>query len=64
VTALHTPDFPLKQLVAGVDMTVTCEFSNGKVYVLAGAYLVDEPASKGDDASISLVFNGVKGTWQ
>ena len=36
VTALHTADFPLKQLVAGTDMTVTCEFNNGKIYVLAG----------------------------
>lgn len=37
VSALHTPDFPLKQLIAGTDMTVTCEFNNDKVYVLAGA---------------------------
>jgi hypothetical protein len=45
-------------------MTVTCEFANGKVYVLAGAYLVDEPIAKGDDASIELNFEGQKGTWQ
>ncbi|WP_025127699.1 phage tail tube protein [Pseudomonas sp. PH1b] len=64
VTALHTPDFPLKPLIEGVDMTVTCEFANGKVYVLAGAYLVDEPVAKGDDASIELNFEGQKGTWQ
>lgn len=64
VTALYTPDFPLKQLVNGTDMTVTCEFSNGKVYVLAGAYLVGEPAAKGDDATLALEFNGIKGTWQ
>ncbi len=45
-------------------MTVTCEFSNGKVYVLAGAYLVEEPVIKGDDAAIELKFEGIKGTWQ
>jgi len=45
-------------------MTVTCEFNNGKVYVLAGAYLVEEPVSKGDDATIELKFEGIKGTWQ
>ncbi|WP_191485378.1 phage tail tube protein [Pseudomonas sp. FEN] len=64
VTALYTPDFPLKQLIAGTDMTVTCEFSNGKVYVLAGAYLTDAPIAKGDDATIALKFEGIKGTWQ
>ncbi|WP_338525984.1 phage tail tube protein [Pseudomonas batumici] len=64
VTALHTPDFPLQQLIAGTDMTVTCEFSNGKVYVLAGAYLIETPSAKGDDATISLKFEGIKGTWQ
>jgi hypothetical protein len=30
VTALHTADFPLKKLIEGTDITVTCEFSNGK----------------------------------
>ncbi|MDF0730563.1 phage tail tube protein [Pseudomonas entomophila] len=64
VTALHTPDFPLKKLVNGTDMTITCEFSNGRVYVLAGAYLVGEPVSKGDDAEIALEFDGIKGSWQ
>ncbi|MDD0972437.1 phage tail tube protein [Pseudomonas fontis] len=64
VTALHTPDFPLKQLVNGTDMTITCELSNGKVYVLAGAYLVGEPVSKGDEGEIALEFDGIKGAWQ
>ena len=36
----------------------------GKVYVLAGAYLVEEPVAKGDDAVIELKFEGIKGTWQ
>ena len=64
VTAVHTPDFPLKQLINGTDMTITCEFLNGKTYVLAGSYLVDEPSSKGDDGTIELQFDGIKGTWQ
>ncbi|WP_166359284.1 phage tail tube protein [Pseudomonas akapageensis] len=64
VSAVHTSDFPLKALVSGTDMTVTCEFKNGKVYVLSGAYLVDEPSSKGDDGTIELQFDGNKGTWQ
>jgi len=64
VTAVHTPNFPIKALTNGRDMTVTCEFSNASVYVLAGAYLVDEPSSKGDDGTIELQFHGIKGSWQ
>lgn len=63
-TAVHTPDLDIKKLVNGTDMTVTVEFKNGRVYVLAGAYLVDEPSSKSDDGSIELQFDGIKGTWQ
>lgn len=64
MTALHTPDFPLKALTEGKDMTITCEFNNGKVYVLSGAYMVDEPSLKGDDGTLELQFDGVKGVWQ
>ena len=64
VTAVHTPDFPLDKLVSGTDMTITGEFNNGKVYVLSGAYLVDEPVSSGDDGTIELQFDGGKGVWQ
>ncbi|KGU84827.1 phage tail tube protein [Pseudomonas mediterranea] len=64
MTAVHTPNFPIKALTNGRDMTITCEFSNGSVYVLAGAYLVDEPSSKGDDGTIELQFDGIKGSWQ
>lgn len=64
VTAVHTADLDIKKLVNGTDMTVTVEFRNGKVYVLAGAYLVEEPSSKGDDGTIELQFDGIKGTWQ
>ena len=64
MTALHTPDFPQKALTEGKDMTITCEFNNGKVYVLSGAYMVGEPSSKGDDGTLELQFDGVKGVWQ
>lgn len=64
VTAVDTPDLDIKKIINGRDMTVTCEFKNGRVYVLAGAYLVDEPTSKGDDGTIELQFDGIKGTWQ
>lgn len=64
VEVLHTADLPIKALVNKTDMTVTAEFKNGKVYVLSGAYLVDEPASSSDEGRINLVFNGVKGSWQ
>ncbi|MBH8610494.1 phage tail tube protein [Pseudomonas mohnii] len=64
MTVIHDPDLPIKTLTEGTDMTVTCEFNNGKVYVLSGAYLVDEPTSKGDDGTIELQFDGVKGVWQ
>ncbi|RMS34575.1 hypothetical protein ALP71_01398 [Pseudomonas coronafaciens pv. garcae] len=62
--ALHTADLPLKLLTTGVDMTITCEFSNGKTYVLSGAYLVEEPSSKADDGAIDLKFEGSQGSWQ
>lgn len=64
MTALYTPDFPLKTLTQGTDMTITCEFSNGKVYVLSGAYLAGEPSLKGDDGTLELQFDGSKGIWQ
>ncbi|WP_122424413.1 phage tail tube protein [Pseudomonas viridiflava] len=62
--AVHTPDMPLKLLTTGVDMTITCEFNNGKTYVLSGAYLVEEPSSKADDGTIDLKFEGSQGSWQ
>ncbi|MCR8720047.1 phage tail tube protein [Pseudomonas syringae] len=62
--ALHTADLPLKLLTTGVDMTITCEFSNGKIYVLSGAYLVEDPISKADDGAIDFKFEGSQGSWQ
>lgn len=64
MTALMPQGFPIKKLVNGRDMTVTCEFNNGRVYVLSGAYLVDEPSFKGDDGTLELQFDGVNGSWQ
>jgi hypothetical protein len=64
MTTIFEAGFPVKTLVNGRDMTVTCEFNNGRVYVLAGAYLVDEPSFKGDDGTFELQFDGIKGSWQ
>lgn len=64
VTTIFEPNFPIKTLQNGRDMTATCEFANGKVYVLAGAYQVGEPVAKGDDGTVELEFNGIKGSWQ
>jgi hypothetical protein len=58
------PDFPLAKLESGTDMTITAELANGKTYVLSGAYLVGDPAAKGDEGEVELEFNGVKGLWQ
>ena len=61
---VHTPHMPLKLLTTGVDMTITCEFNNGKTYVLSGAYMVEDPSSKADDGTIDLKFEGSQGSWQ
>lgn len=61
---IFTPGFPLSKLNEGTDMTVTAELANGKVYTLSGAFLVGEPAAKGDDGEVELEFNGIKGIWQ
>lgn len=63
VDALHTPDFPLKAISEGTDMTVQCDFKNGKSYVLSGAYMVGETVSTGDDGKVSLEFHGDEGRW-
>ncbi|MCE1119107.1 phage tail tube protein [Pseudomonas sp. NMI795_08] len=64
VDALKTPNFPLAKLTAGINMTVTSEFPDGSVYVLSGAYLVDETKVTGDDAKVPLKFEGIQGDWQ
>ncbi|MFV2944237.1 phage tail tube protein [Pseudomonas japonica] len=64
VDAVKTPNFPRAKLAAGTNMTVTAEFADGSVYVLSGAYLVDETKVNGDDAKVSLKFEGIAGDWQ
>lgn len=61
---IFTPAFPLDKLNEGRDLTITAELANGKVYTLSGAYLIGEPAAKGDDGEVELEFNGTKGLWQ
>lgn len=64
VDAVKTPNFPRAKLAAGISMTITAEFADGSVYVLSGAYLVDEVKVTGDDAKVSLKFEGIQGDWQ
>jgi len=63
-TVVDSPDLPIKQIMAATDQTVTVEFKNGRVYVLAGAYVVDEPSAKGDDGTIDIQWDGNKGGFQ
>lgn len=64
VDAVKTANFPRAKLVAGISMTVTAELADGSVYVLSGAYLVDDTKVTGDDAKVSLKFEGIQGDWQ
>ena len=61
MTVVDDPDLPLAQLAAATDTTVTVEFANGRVYVLSGAYLVGEPAAKGEDGTLDCVGKAPKG---
>ena len=64
VDAVKTPNFPRAKLAGGIGMTITAELADGSVYVLSGAYLVDETKVTGDDAKVSLKFEGIQGDWQ
>ena len=64
LTCVDDPDLPIKQIMASTNSTITAELANGRVYVLSGAYVVGEPASKGDDGTIEFEWNGIKGAWQ
>lgn len=64
VNVVDDPDLPIAQITAATDTTVTAELANGRVYVLSGAYLVGEPAAKGDDGTLELRWEGTKGVWQ
>lgn len=63
-TIVDAPDLPIKQIMAATDQTVTVEFKNGRVYVLSGGYVVDEPSAKGDDGTIDIQWDGNKGGYQ
>lgn len=63
-TIVDAPDLPIKQIMADTDATITVEFKNGRVYVLSGAYVVDEPTAKGDDGTIDIQWDGNKGGFQ
>lgn len=47
--AVFTAHFPIQKLTDALDMTITVEFKNGRVYVLTGAYLMGEPSANGED---------------
>lgn len=64
VTFVDDPDVPIKQIMEATNSTITAELANGRVYVLSGAYVVDEPSSKGDDGTLELEWHGIKGAWQ
>ena len=64
LTCVNDPDVPKKQIMATTDSTLTVEYASGEVYVLSGAYVIGEPAAKGDDGTIEFEWNGIKGAWQ
>ena len=63
-TVVFVPEFPIDKLRNGIDMTVTAEMANGKVYTLSGAFLKGETSVKGDEGKVELDFGGKKGQWQ
>lgn len=64
VTGIFTRDFPIATLRSNVDMTITGEFANGKVYTLSGAWLSNEGSAKGEEGEVELEFTGTRGIWQ
>lgn len=64
LSAIFRDDFPMDTVTKATDMTITCEFPNGKVYTLSDAFMVGEPTAKADDGTIELEFEGTKGIWQ
>lgn len=64
LSAIFVPSFPLSTLQNNIDMTITAELANGKVYTLSGAFLKGEPSAKGEDGTVELEFGGKKGQWQ
>ena len=64
LTCVDDPDLPIKQIMTATNSTISVEFGYGRVFVVSGAYVVGEPSSKGDDGTIELEWNGIKGVWQ
>jgi hypothetical protein len=63
LSCIDDPDLEIKNIVNSTNSTITAELGNGRVYVLSGAYLVGEPATK-EDGTIDFEWNGTKGVWQ
>ena len=64
LSAIFMPNFPIDKLQSSVDMTITAELANGKVYTLSDAFLKGEPSAKGEDGTVELEFGGSDGQWQ
>lgn len=62
-TFFFTNEFPIDKVINGSDMTITVEFSNGKVYTLSKSNLVGETPINGSDGTVPLQFDGEKGIW-
>lgn len=62
--ALMTQGLDTKKLTTATNMTVTAELQGGRVYVLSGAYLVDDVTVSADDGKLTLKFEGINGDWQ
>lgn len=52
------------KIASGENITVVSEFPGGSAYVLSGAYVVGDLNVTGDDAKVSIEFNGIEGDWQ
>ena len=63
-TFIVGPNFPRETLNDSTDLTITCEFINGTVYVLSGGFVAGEPSYKSDSGELELEFKGVDGVWQ
>ena len=63
ISAIFVKEFPLETLRNGTDITCTVELANGRVYTLAGAYLVGETNIAGDEGTTELTFEGNQGIW-
>lgn len=63
-TFFFTPDFPIEKVTKGVDMSITVEFPNGKVYGLGEAFMKGGSSVKSESGTMELEFRGKTGGWQ